>query len=249
MKKDISKPLVSIITIVYNGVSQIERTILSVVNQVDVDFEFIIIDGNSNDGTQAIIDNYKNRINYFISEKDKGIYDAMNKGIRAANGTWLNFMNAGDIFYSNSVLKQVFKLKSEYNKIALIYGYKYEDHKLIKPFPLETLKAGVIMGNHQSMFFNSELLGNDLTYSLNYPIYSDYELVNRIFLKYGYKCFYYINLPIAIFEGGGLSSMVSKQKRIDKYSILLRHYGATSLIRAFVYSIGSKFKIKRRINS
>ncbi len=107
-----NNPLVTIVTVSYNVVSTIERTILSVVNQTYSNIEYIIIDGGSTDGTVDIIKKYMDKIAYWVSEPDKGIYDAMNKGILMAKGQWINFMNSGDYLYSNDVISQFFLGKS-----------------------------------------------------------------------------------------------------------------------------------------
>ena len=92
-------PTLSVITIVYNNVRDIERTMLSVLNQTHPNIEYIVIDGKSTDGTLQIINQYQNRIGKLISEKDEGIYDAMNKGLAVATGDYVIFMNSGDEFF------------------------------------------------------------------------------------------------------------------------------------------------------
>ena len=100
-------PKITIVTISYNIVTYIEKTILSVVNQTYPNIEYIVIDGGSTDGTLDVIKKYSDKITYWVSESDKGIYDAMNKGIDAATGDWINFMNAGDVFYHNNVIDEI----------------------------------------------------------------------------------------------------------------------------------------------
>jgi glycosyltransferase involved in cell wall biosynthesis len=105
-------PVVSVITVVYNCLSLIEKTILSVINQTYPNIEYILIDGGSTDGTVEIIRLYESRISYWISEPDKGIYDAMNKGIAAATGDYVWFMNAGDQIYAKDITEKIFNGKA-----------------------------------------------------------------------------------------------------------------------------------------
>ena len=100
---------VTIITISYNAVLGIERTINSVITQTYSNLQYIIIDGGSTDGTVDIIKKYADKIDYWVSEPDSGIYYAMNKGIAIADGDWINFMNAGDYFVDRNVIEQIFQ--------------------------------------------------------------------------------------------------------------------------------------------
>lgn len=122
MDDKVSFPLISIITVVYNASSDLESTILSVINQTYPNIEYIIIDGGSTDGTIDIIRKYNDHITYCISEPDNGIYDAMNKGIDRATGVWLNFMNAGDNFQNENVLKNIFEDTLLLDNADIIYG-------------------------------------------------------------------------------------------------------------------------------
>ena len=99
-----NNPKISIITVSFNAVKVIEETIVSVINQTYTNVEYIIIDGGSTDGTVDIIKEYADKISYWVSESDKGIYDAMNKGGIKALGDFLYFLNAGDSFYNKSSL-------------------------------------------------------------------------------------------------------------------------------------------------
>lgn len=103
-------PLISVITVSYNAVLTIEQTILSVINQTYLNIEYIIIDGGSTDGTVNVIKKYADKIAYWVSESDKGIYDAMNKGIAYSHGEYCNFINAGDKFCSSSILNRSWTL-------------------------------------------------------------------------------------------------------------------------------------------
>ena len=236
-----SLPNVSIVTVVWNDAKGLEKTIQSVINQTYENIEFIIIDGGSTDGTLDVIKKYEDQIDYWVSEKAKGIYDAMNKGIAATTGEWINFMNAGDEFYDINVLKKVFDGIYDITDVALLYGNKITNGKLVYPLDIKKLEVGEIMACHQAMFFNKSLLKNDLYYDLRYPIYGDYELVNRIYLSG--KKIKYINVTIAIFAGGGISSVVSAQKRKDKYLIVLKYYGTFGLVRALLYRFIKGIKI------
>ncbi len=115
------KPLMSIITVVFNGEKFLEQTIQSVINQTYKNIEYIIIDGGSTDGTLDIIKKYKDKIDYWASEKDEGIYDAMNKGIKVAKGKYLAFINADD-WYEDNALNHVFSAYSQNQNIDFFYG-------------------------------------------------------------------------------------------------------------------------------
>src|SRR5690606_635289 len=101
-------PKVSIITIVYNNVRDIGYTLSSVDQQTYPNIEYIVVDGNSNDGTLEVIEEYKDIVNKLVSEKDQGIYDAMNKGLALATGDYVLFLNSGDELYSSTTLEKVF---------------------------------------------------------------------------------------------------------------------------------------------
>ena len=169
------KPFFTIITVSYNEEATIEGTIKSVLNQTFKDFEYIIIDGGSKDKTVDIIKKYSNQISIWVSEKDQGIFDAMNKGIELSSGTWLNFMNSGDSFYDTSVLLNV--SKQIISASAVVYGNTnnvWDNNSIEKPRKINSLKYGLIMACHQSMFFNKPLLIDELNFKSSHKYYCDY---------------------------------------------------------------------------
>ena len=114
-------PILSVITINYNNYSGLQKTIESVINQTNKKFEYLIIDGGSYDESIAIIESHSNKINYWISEIDNGIYDAMNKGILNSNGDYVLFLNSGDTFYNNNVVEHFYNY-IQTNCSEIIYG-------------------------------------------------------------------------------------------------------------------------------
>jgi len=122
MKSRETHPLISIITVCYNSVDFIEQTIKSVVLQEFDDYEYIIIDGGSNDGTLEIIEKYKSHLAYYHSKPDKGIVDAFNQGLTKANGEWIVFLNSDDQYCDNKVLSDMARTLRENKSVDLIYG-------------------------------------------------------------------------------------------------------------------------------
>ena len=205
MSNNAQLPLITIITVSYNAVKDIENTILSVINQTYPNIEYIIIDGGSTDGTLDIIKKYQDKITYWVSEPDKGIYDAMNKGALKATGMWLNFMNAGDTFYNEQVLEEVFKDK-DCDNADVIYGdvvYIHPDREDIrKAAPLKRIKVGIPLC-HQSAIVKTKLQQKYL-FDTTYKICADYNFFHTLHKK---GCsFKYKEQIIAKYLAGGFSS-------------------------------------------
>lgn len=202
MNKNITKePLVSVITVVFNAETCLEKTILSVINQSYKNVEFIIIDGNSTDGTIDIIKKYQNEINYWISEADAGVYDAMNKGLKKATGDWIYFLGAGDILYD--VLEGL--IKQFTNPNTIYYGDVYRnDTKSVYDGKFSSMKFAVRNICHQAMFYPSSVF-KKYSYNLKYKIQADHAL-NMV--CYGDKefRFEYISVVVANYDGDGYSA-------------------------------------------
>lgn len=177
-------PKISVITVCYNAVSDIEDTILSVLNQDYNNIEYIIIDGESIDGTLEILKKYQNNIAILISEKDEGIYHAMNKGVANATGEWVIFLNAGDGFFKRNALHEIFNQQIPPN-IDVIYGdtcLKLDNrYYFIKASPLSEIKERLPFC-HQSAFVRSIYLKH-FQFNLNYSVASDYHFFYTIYLK------------------------------------------------------------------
>ena len=194
-------PNISIITVCYNAISDIERTILSVLSQTYDTIEYIIIDGESTDGTIDIIKKYESRLSYWVSKPDKGIYDAMNKGIANAKGEWINMMNAGDTFASNTVLSEVFSVEYPDN-IKFLYSDNYFLRKDgTKKLSINSHKRMAII--HQSSIYRRSLHRIHGIYIVTPQIIiSDYLFFNSISIVYFKK----IDTIISINTNDGISA-------------------------------------------
>lgn len=203
--------MITVITICYNSIGFIERTIKSVLSQDYKDLEYIIIDGGSTDGTKDIINKYSDKISYWCSEPDRGIYDAMNKGIKYAKGEWINFMNSGDVFYSNTILSEI-KLEEYQENIKVVYGDVIMEYnnKLCyrKAYPIDTMTFRMPFC-HQSTFVRTKLLKRNM-FNLKYVIGADYNLFYSIYVTYGKNVFKYI--PLCLSKCDATDSLSQKNK-------------------------------------
>lgn len=200
-------PKITVVTVSYNAVDTIEETMLSVLNQTYPYVEYIIIDGGSTDGTVAVIKKYADRLAYWVSEPDKGIYDAMNKGIVAATGDYINFMNSGDTFYGYDSISAVF---SKEHKEDVIYGDTMNISDscsyLERCLPLEQMSE-ILPFSHQSTFVKSNLLKAKL-FNTEYRSAADYDLLHQLW-KEAY-IFKYVPSIIAIFDARDGFSAINK---------------------------------------
>ena len=176
------KPLISIITVCYNIKDEIERTCQSIVSQTSNNYEWIVIDGGSTDGTVEILNKYKDKMSIFISEKDSGIYNAMNKGIQKATGEWCIFMNGGDCFAASDIIEKFEKLDGIYEYADIVYGdvnsIDTTGNKKVKTYAYPLTKYHFYNGetiNHQASFIKTELFDKYGLYNEYYRIISDLE--------------------------------------------------------------------------
>jgi len=222
-------PKISVITIAYNNKEGLEKTIKSVIAQTSKDFEYIIIDGNSDDGSKEILKRYSNKIDYWISEPDHGIYNAMNKGIRASNGEYLIFLNSGDEFYTDQSLEKAFPYLSDadivYGDLQIvnkqdIFIKKYNDSLSFHYFYIESLP-------HPSTFIKKTAFEKVGLYDETLKIVADWEwfLEAIVFKQCSFK---YIPIIVSTFYLDGVSSINNKEVQkernrvLDKYSYIVK---------------------------
>lgn len=218
-------PLVSIITVVFNDRENILSTIESITNQTYSNTELIIIDGNSTDGTREIIRKNDQKIDYWISEPDNGVFDGMNKGIKAAKGKWINFMNSGDSFKDREVLSKI--NFDKYSDKAIIYGNTTTQRGIEYPYVFNDQMTHMI-ACHQSMFFNKDILGSNLQYDLSLPLLSDIDLFIKVIRK-GYSI-EWVNQTVANYQGGGLSSQRTWKSFKSRLIFIHRHTGILGIL-------------------
>jgi glycosyltransferase involved in cell wall biosynthesis len=200
-------PKISIITINFNDAIGLEKTIQSVLNQSYADFEYIVIDGNSTDNSTAVVHKYQDSINYWVSEPDKGIYNAMNKGIKTATGDYLLFMNSGDVLVDDENILNICADKLVEDIVAFDC-FLEKDNKIAgrrTHIEYPTLFYAYHKGfKHQSTFIKQSLFYKVGLYNESYTIAGDYEFWIRSFLEPSTTAISY-NIPIAVFQLNGIS--------------------------------------------
>jgi len=217
---------VSIITISYNNSSTIAETIDSVLMQSYRNIEYIIVDGKSADNTIGIIKSYGAKINKFVSEKDDGIYHAMNKGIRLAEGDIIGFINADDKLNSKNCLSKIVNLFQAHD-IDIVYGDKiytkeYEPDKIVRywkagEYNRKNFKKGW-MPPHLSTYIKTAFYREYGLFRTDFRIAADYELLFRFMYKYNAKS-KYLPMVIARMRAGGISNRSIKNILVSNYEV------------------------------
>lgn len=245
MLKDKS-PKVTVITVCFNAMDSIASTIKSVAEQTYFDrIEYLVIDGDSNDGTTAFLNDQLSVIDKLISEPDKGIYDAMNKGILNASGEWILFLNAGDSFFEKRTLENIFPYLTDSD---VVYGktlvYDNIDQKKLSPgYPL-SMDWKVIPYCHQSVFIKRAFLAKCL-FDTNYKVAADY---NQYYKLKNLGCqFKLIDETISVYDNNGFSAN-NMVKLLNEYeSISLKNTkGIYQCFKIKIYFLLKKVLLKVR---
>jgi glycosyltransferase involved in cell wall biosynthesis len=197
-------PLISIVTIVFNGEKYIEQTINSVIGQSVQNYEYIVVDGGSTDGTLDILKKYNDKIDYWLSEPDKGISDAFNKGIALCKGEWIGIINADD-WYELDTFNNIIQ-QAKVSNSSVIYGdmqvWKDEKKSFMAISVIQDMKKSMSI-NHPSIFVKRDVYNRLGMFSLDYKIAMDYEFLIKLIMK-NIK-FDYLPRVLSNFREGGMS--------------------------------------------
>ncbi len=221
-------PKISIITVNYNNRNGLENTIASVIEQQDFNFEYIIVDGNSNDGSKEVLNQYDAQISKWISEPDQGVYEAMNKGIHMSTGDYLLFLNSGDVLYKPTILKEVDKLIL--GDIDLYYGnliFVHNGQEKLREYP-KKLRFSYFMSRslpHPGTFIRRSLFDDIFYYSEKFKIVSDWEFFIYAVCKQG-ASYKFLNTVISKFELDGMSNDPENKLTIEEERkiVLQKHF-------------------------
>ncbi|MFA6247045.1 MAG: glycosyltransferase family 2 protein [Mucilaginibacter sp.] len=247
------KPVLSVITIVYNNARDIERTMLSVLNQTYDGIEYIVVDGASNDGTLEIIKRYEKRMAKLISEKDKGIYDAMNKGLALATGDYVIFMNSGDEFYASDTVAKVFATAQDadiyYGETEMVNDERQSlgqrRHQAPDKFNWRSFKYGMSV-SHQAIYIRRTLTE---PYDPQYQLSADIDWIIRAAKKA--KKIIKVDGYVAKYLVGGMSKAKHKQSLLERFDIMKRHYGLIPTLlnhTVIAYNLGWYWMKNKRTN-
>ena len=217
-------PKISIITVALNSQSTIKHTIESIDSQDYQNVEYILIDGASTDWTLDILNFYKDKINYFISEEDEGIYDAMNKGIRAATGDIIGILNSDDFYPNNKILSKVAKVFEETNCDCLygdlVYVDKGNARKIVRywqsgAFKKSKLKTGWTLP-HPTFFVKKEIYDKFGLYNTELTTAADYEMILRLLKKHEISVEYIPEIIVKMRQGGQSNSSIWNRLRANR---------------------------------
>ena len=221
------QPKLTVITIVYNNVRDIERTMLSVLNQTYENLEYIIIDGKSTDGTLGQIQKYQDRIATLVSEPDNGIYDAMNKGLSLATGDYVLFMNSGDEIYEPETVARIFDTAPDadiYYGETEMFNQQWQSqgqrrHQAPENFNWRSFQYGMSV-SHQAIYIRRSLAE---PFDNRYKLSSDIDWI----IKAAKKARKIVNthLYVAKYMVGGMSKAKHRQSLLERFEIFTKHYG------------------------
>ncbi len=247
---------ISIITCSYNAANTIKETINSVLCQKDADIEYIIIDGLSNDGTADIIEKYSDKIYKFLSEKDSGIYNAMNKGIRLSKGDIVGFLNADDVYFDETIISKIVKIfedkkaDSVYGDLIYVAGNNNKTKRYWKSggFNVNNFKRGW-MPPHPAFFVKRDVYGKYGGFNENYKISADYDLMVKLLYKNKISTSYLSEILVKMKTGGASNKFLQTVRRLKEDFAIIKEYnlggfgaGLDVMFKKRFYKISQYFK-------
>ncbi|NQV01847.1 MAG: glycosyltransferase [Bacteroidia bacterium] len=224
-------PTISVITVVKNQPDDLEKTIRSMVVQDYPEVEYIVVDGGSGEETLEVIRSHEARITYWISEKDRGLYDAMNKGAALASGQWINFMNAGDTFFNPDTLSGLFN--KNLNEVDILYGDYIADYGIFKVLRESRPVSGLWRGMgicHQALFIRADLIRSH-PFNPGFPIGADLDQLFRLFTDE--KRFLHVPVPVAVFDARGISNRQMIRAAHEHYRIVKMYHSLSFREQAY----------------
>ncbi|GHV66537.1 hypothetical protein FACS1894199_10170 [Bacteroidia bacterium] len=215
-------PQITVVTVTFNAAAVLEKTMLSVINQTYAPVEYIVIDGCSTDGSVEIIKKYEDRLSYWISEPDRGMYDAMNKGIDKASGEWICFLNSGDTFVDNqSVEKIASELQSsDIQSLDIIYGnilIENADGSYREKIAKEPCNIHRMYFCHQAAFTKTSLL-KIYNFDETYKLSADLKFFKQCY--YARKHFLHASFPVSVYDMNGLSNINRQAGLLDNIKVI-----------------------------
>ena len=244
MNKQSDTPLITVVTVVYNSVDLLKKTIESVTEQSFRSFEYIIIDGGSTDGSVELIKQHETSLSAWVSEKDNGIYNAMNKGVNLAKGKWICFVNSGDVFVDVNVLEKVADFMNTAPETDIFYGNIFvnaHNGELKECIASPPCNKHRMYFCHQSAFVKTILIKNN-PFDEKYKMSADFKFFKQCYLEK--RDFCNMNFPIVIYDTQGISNTSRKagikeniaviketDKGIEKIKFLLRLYFVIGLLK------------------
>lgn len=224
-------PLVSIITVTFNAEEYLEEAIDSVLNQTYKNIEYIIIDGGSTDSTVDIIKKFEKKIDYWVSEKDAGIYDAMNKGLKASTGDIIGILNADDFYVNDAVEKSVSALLESGLDYSVGNIIKIPSHVIVAPvYPLISANYQGMMYPHIGAFIKKSVYNKVGFFDTRYKLAADFEMAMRIHTA-GFKAIYVRQIIGRINEGGVSASQLTKKENMN----IAIQYGRSAFLARIDY--------------
>lgn len=215
---------ISVITVVYNRAATIESAIKSVISQRDVDVEFVIIDGNSNDGTQQVIEGYSDQIQTYVREKDDGIYDALNKGINAATGDVIGFIHADDFIADEFTLKHVAEAIDDDGVDGvygdLVYVDATDTERVRRYWKAGDYNAGKFwfgwMPPHPTVYLKRSCYEKFGVFNMEMKTAADYELMLRMMVKHKIRMKYIPEVMVKMRSGGASNASIKNRLNANR---------------------------------